>query len=56
MTVSEEGKYMGYDIEEQSDPSVHNCSPSCPLGFGLQPSRSRCFELFDLLGLGGIYS
>jgi hypothetical protein len=35
MTMSEEDWHMGHGIEEQSDPSVHNCSTSCPLGFGL---------------------
>jgi hypothetical protein len=30
---------MGCGIEEQSDPSVHNCSTSCPLGLG--------YSLFD---------
>jgi hypothetical protein len=26
--MSEEGEYVGCGIEEQSDPSVHNCSTS----------------------------
>jgi hypothetical protein len=39
MTVSEEGKHVGCGIEEQSDPSIHNRSTSCPLDFGLQFGR-----------------
>jgi hypothetical protein len=42
---------VGCGIEEQSETSVHNCSTSCPLGFGLQSRQLGCFEHFDLLGL-----
>jgi hypothetical protein len=47
MTVSEEDEHMGWDIEEQSGTSVHNCRTSFPLVSGLHSGRSGSFEHFD---------
>ncbi len=52
MTVSEEGEYVGCGIEEQSDPSVHNCSTSCAMGPGLRYRQSGSLEHFDSQCLG----
>jgi hypothetical protein len=53
MTVSEEGEYVGCGIEEQSDPSVHNCSISYPLwvlGCSLVGRGALNFLISSVLG------
>jgi hypothetical protein len=45
--VLEEDEYVGWGNEEQSDPSIHNCTTSCPLDFGLHSGRSRSFAYSD---------
>jgi hypothetical protein len=54
MSVSEEGVNADWGMQQQSDPSIHNCNISCPVGFGSHSdwlesfahSDSRCLE-FD---------
>jgi hypothetical protein len=43
MSVSEEGVNADWGMQQQSDPSVHNCNISCPVGFG---SHSDWLESF----------
>jgi hypothetical protein len=46
---------VGWCIEEQSDPSIHNCSTFYVLGFGLHFSRSGSFAHSNLLGQGHLH-